>query len=248
MTSFSSKVCIGLLAVLLFAVSPSWACSFRPSTFELNLSRASTAFIGEMATNEMGLAIFNVQQPIAGVKAGDQFSVEMGQSSCDIRFSPGQVWLYLGAGAPSGSLMLVNEYGVVQQDNAGFVKEKFGYDASRAPSVQSGKVAASCAPWDGGAFTVSLDNGISANVYQPLPAQVITPISFAVGKDKGQMGNGTIYICDKERNNCAPHEGSIFLGDMDADNVSGQIEISYGEYHSVHVFRAKRDKTQAICG
>lgn len=250
MASFSSKICIGLLAVLLFAASPSLACSFRPNTFEVNLSRASIAFIGEMATNDAGLAIFDVQQPIAGVKAGDQFSVEMGQSSCDTRFTPGQVWLYLGPSVPSGSLMLVNEYGVVQEDNAAFAKEKFGYDAYTAPSVQSGKIAESCAPWDGAAFTVSLDNGMSANIYKSLPAEITTPIVFEVGKnkDKPQTTSGSIYICDKDRNNCAQHDGKVFLANRVADTISGQIEISYGEHHSVHVFRVKYAKTQAICG
>ena len=248
MALFLGKICAGVAVVLLLSASPAMACRFLPQTFEENMARAPTAFIGEMVTDDAGLAIFNVEQPIKGVKAGDQFEVEMGQTSCDIGFTPGQVWLYMGAGDPSGSRLLVNEYGVVMEDNAQFVKEKFNYDAYTAPSVQGGKIAASCAPWDGAAFTVSLNNGMSANVYQPLPTQVETRIVFPVRRNKDQKDTGTIYICDKDRNNCTPHEGKVFLSNMTADEVSGQIQVTYGEHYSTQVFRVKRDKTGAICG
>ena len=241
-----SKFLIAL--VFLVTASRAEACRYQQTDINMILKDTKLAFIGVMKTDEMGLAIFNVEKAIEGIEERAEFSIEMGKSSCHIRFHPGQVWLYLGETHPAGSLMLMDEYGRILEDNAKFAKEKFGYDVAQSPSVVTGDMRNTCAPWDGAAFRVALDNGVSVTIYDTFREFESGRALYQIGKDKESMGGGAINICDAKNQNCKQYTGRLMFGTATPDTASGQIEIEDGEHKMTHIFRIKRSTEQQICG
>lgn len=230
------------------------ACRFEARPFEENEKQAATIFIGTVRTVENGLATFHVEKGIRNIGDGEEFSTEIGGSSCDLRVRPGQRWLYLGASAPAGSLMLQTEYGQANAANAALVEKKYGAAALAGGDTIGGTVEASCAPWDGAAFNITLQNGVSAMVYAHLPDGLPAPATFP---SDGEMkaGHGSIMHCprpDPDKPNNLPCRsmvpGTIALGGVTADEVTGYIETTEGEHHSRSVFRVKRVRNTAFCG
>lgn len=233
----------------LFVSAQADACRYKHEDIDTLLKDAKLAFIGVMKTNEMGLAIFNVEKAIRGIEELAEFSTEMGKSSCHIRFEAGQVWLYLGEMLPAGSLLLMDEYGRILEDNAKFAKEKFGYDVAQSPSVVKGKMQNSCAPWDGAAFFVELDNGVNAMVYDTFKEFETGTAVYQINEGVDHAAGGAITVCDRaSKKNCRQHTGRLIFGSATPDAASRQIEIDDGEHKVTHIFRVERSTDQAICG
>lgn len=240
-----------LLLIGLFAILPqqAFACSFTPFDFSEQLARTQTAFIGPVVTDEMGLLTLRAEKGIKGIDDGVTVDVAMGKSSCHLRMAPGQVWLFMGDTLPSGSRMLMDEYGRINAKNAQLVKEKFGYDVSTSPTVRGGLIEEICSPVDGAAFRLTLDNGTIAYVYAPLEDIETDLRVHAVDHADHKRGGGVILnACDAKKRHCKEHSGQVSLGFVKGQEVSGQVVIFDGEHKSTHVFRVRRSAEKAVCG
>ncbi|MEZ0260771.1 MAG: hypothetical protein ACAH80_07160 [Alphaproteobacteria bacterium] len=115
-----------LLFLSLFLLFPHHAnaCAYERMQFDVALNAAEKSFIGTVASVEGRDAKITVEKAIKGVKDGEVLDVEIGESSCAIRFQKGQQWLYLGASQPSGSILLKDEQGQELAENVALVKEK----------------------------------------------------------------------------------------------------------------------------
>lgn len=223
------------------------ACSYIEAAFDDQIESAEVAFIGSVRVDEEGLVIFDVEKPIRGVEEGSKFSVEEMRTSCGIDFSPGQVWLYLGAHQISGSRLLVDEFGRILEAYAAQAFDKFAFDAKTSRAIAGGTLKDSCAPWDGAAFELSLDNGVRVTVYQTLEDLSAGVRSFDIGGGE-RMGGGVIHVCEDGNENCEQFRGRLYFGRVNADEASGQVEIHEGEHKRTHVFRVKKLPSKAFCG
>jgi hypothetical protein len=224
------------------------ACRYQSQPIEANLARAQQAFIGTVRTVENGLTILTVEQAIRGVKEGDTVEAEYGGSSCDIRFTAGQRWFYLGSGHPSGSLLLQDENGNEIPENIEAVTTAMGAPvAGRGGMVIGGTLERSCAPWDGAAYMITLDNGITAHVYDSIAQRDNTSTAVYQADGKPERGHGQILDCANNKA-CQPLTGTITMGAVDFEAARGRIDIKDGEHNIRHVFKVKRVHKQVFCG
>lgn len=240
-----------LIAAFMALAAPAYACKVMARPFEVSLKEAEIAFVGTVRTVENRLAIIRAEKAVKGIEDGQEIDVEIGEGSCAIRFQPGQRWFYLGAGVPSGSLLLRDEYGREIPENMELAHKTAG-DIGDG-NIVSGTVSNACAPYGGPAFSVALDNGISASVNAPLPGNAGGEIaSFPVGGETNR-GRGSILRCpvlpegEVEDLPCQSMAGTVFIGSIDENTVSGQIETEEGEHHSRYVFKAVREKSAILC-
>lgn len=250
-----------VLAIGLSAITfrQAQACSYEARPLPVNIKAAKIAFVGSVRTVENGLATFSIEKGIAGVKAGETYDVDMlrDKSSCSERFAAGQRWLFLGKDMPSGSLLLQDEEGRIMTDNLAAVRKEVGDISDDGAEVQHGTIAASCAPWDGAAFAITLDNGVSASVYvdlSELDHKDKNSVASYSANDKSERGDASITLCPAPRKGkaenlpCQLQRGTISIGNVTGEEVTGNIETKDGEYHSLHVFHVKRLKKRALCG
>lgn len=236
------------------------ACQYVARSLDEAVKAADTAFLGSITTLENGLAIFSVEKGVKNAKDGEAVELETrdrSKGSCAINFQPGQRWLFLGPDAPSGSLLLQDDLGRSQKENIDLVKQKFGDIPADGSLVLGGAIRETCAPLDGAAFSIQLDNGVSASVYASLAALDAKAKNAVVAyqaSDKQEQGAASIILCPKpgaektENPPCRSMQGTVSIGFVTPDDVTGQIKATEGEYHSLHVFHVKRLKDQAHCG
>lgn len=245
---FRALGCLAVLGVLAASAGPAEACRYQAQPLEANLARAQQAFIGTVRTVENGLAILTVEQVIRGVKQGDTVEAVNGGSSCDIRFAAGQRWLYLGSGHPSGSLLLQDENGIEIKETIEAVTTALGTPAAaRGGMVVGGTLERSCAPWDGAAYMITLDNGITAHVYDSITERDNTATAVFQSDGKSERGHGQILDCANNKA-CQPLSGTITMGAVDSETARGRIDINNGEHSTRHVFKVKRVYKQVFCG
>jgi hypothetical protein len=246
-----------LVGCLLAFSGQAGACRYEARPLEESLAAAKTAFVGTVRTVENRLAVIVAEKAVRGIEPGQTIDVDIGRESCDIRFEPGQRWLFLGPGQPSGSLLLQDEYGRVVEENLKAVAAKLGDDLPRdGAEVLRGTLERSCAPWDGAAFTILLDNRLSASVYaSPLTLDKQgTQIASYPADGKSERDHASIVQCPRPRDGqaedlpCRSAQGTIYIGSADEKEVTGAIEVNEGEYHSRHVFRVKWIHKQVFCG
>jgi len=252
---------IGLGLVALWALLPmqARACRYEALPLKDNVAKAEKVFVGTVATVENGLVIIKVENGLKNAAAGEEVTTDLlkDQSSCTIRFQPGQRWLYLGPYQPSGSLLLQDEYGRDNAESIAAVEKQFGAEAFKGGARVAGTAADSCAPWDGAAFAVQLGD-MSATAYVSRRT-----ISDALAKGgvvsypadgKGESGHANIVQCPasdpaKPSNlPCQSRRGVISISNINADSVTGNIDLSDGEHHSLIVFKAKLIENREICG
>lgn len=241
--------------MLAAGVSPALGCRYEARPLAESVAAAQDGFIGTVDTVENGLAILHVQKSLRD-KPGDTLEVEISQESCAIRFAPGQRWLYLGPDHPSGSLLLRDENGVEITANIAAAEKATGAALPADDRISAGTMERSCAPWDGTAYMVTLENGISATVYSALanaPKENAPPVTFQAD-GKAARDHGRIVTCPQTDDGkptdipCAAQTGTITFGLVTQDSAAGRIDIEYGEHHSRHVFRVKRVSKQVFCG
>ncbi|TAL27296.1 MAG: hypothetical protein EPN97_17605 [Alphaproteobacteria bacterium] len=249
-----------VIALLAAGARGAAACQYAAQSLDEALKAADTAFLGSITTVENGLAIFSVEKGVKNAKEGATVDVEVqarSKGSCGIDFQPGQRWLFLGPDLPSGSLLLQDEEGRAVAANVELVKQKIGDIPADGSQVLSGTIRDSCAPWDGAAFTIQLDNGVSASVYASLSALDAKDKNSVVAyqaNGKQEQGSASIIQCPKTRGDkpedlpCKSSQGTVGIGFVTPDEVTGQIKTTEGEYHSLYVFHVKRLKDQALCG
>lgn len=224
------------------------ACRYRPRPLEESLKAAQQAFIGTVRTVENGQATLVVEQAVRGASEGQEVVAAYEGSSCDIRFAAGQRWLYLGSVHPSGSLLLQDENGNEMQDNVKSVTAALGAaPAARGGMVIGGTVERSCAPWDGAAFMITLDNGITVHVYDSMTERDNTSTAVFQADGKSERGHGQILDCANNKA-CQPLTGTITMGATDSATARGRIDIREGEHSIRHVFKVKRVHKQVFCG
>jgi hypothetical protein len=242
MPSFMRVLAILLLTASMLIVSQSdaQACRYVQRPLAENIKTSDTVFLGTVETVENGQVFFKVQAGIRNIETGASFDVVMEQNSCGIIFRPGQRWLYAGHMQMDGSLLLEDEYGH-RQDATGLA-------AAAKTHAIGGTVTASCAPWDGAAFRLMLDNKMGATVYTQLPAELEAGVLTFQLDNKLQAGSGMGLICDADGGNCKQQDGTVYIGAVTAGTVSGQLSFTDGEHTRIYVFRVKRDATQAMCG
>ena len=250
---------LSLLALGLLLSAEAKACRYEAIPLHDSAARAAKVFVGTVDTVENGLVIIKVENGIKNAAAGEEVTADLLQdtSSCAIRFQPGQRWLYLGPHHESGSLMLQDEYGRDVIPSVEAAKKEFGPDALKGGERLEGTAADTCAPWDGAAFGVQL-GGLNATVYVSRRAVIEALSKSGVASypadGKGQAGHGNIVQCPAsdparaENLPCQARQGTISISHIDADGVSGNIDINDGEHHSLIVFKAKLVNNPAICG
>ena len=246
-----------LLALCLAFSQGAAACAYERMQFEVALKSSEKAFIGTVETVENRLAILKVEKAVKGVKEGETLDVEIGESSCAIRFQAGQRWLYLGASQPSGSILLRDENGNAMAENLRLVQEKLGDTPEADRDIVGGTLKRSCAPWDGTAYTITLDNGITASVYASINdlehMDRNTAATFPVD-GKSEPGHGHMLHCPKLTGDkatdipCQLREGTITIGPVDSLTAAGRLDIKDGEHSIRHVFKVKRVEKQVFCG
>lgn len=224
------------------------ACKYQQRPLAENLKEAKLAFIGTVKTVENGQATLVVDQSLRGAGEGQEVVADYEGSSCDIRFAAGQRWLYLGSVHPSGSLLLRDENGNEMQDNIKAVTASLGAaPAARGGMIVQGTLERSCAPWDGAAFTITLDNGIIAHVYDSITERESGKTAVFPSDGKSERGHGQILDCAGGKA-CQPLNGTITMGAVDQDSARGRIDIQDGEHNTRHVFKVKRVHKQVFCG
>ncbi|MDE1153714.1 MAG: hypothetical protein PW788_14360 [Micavibrio sp.] len=243
-----------LLAALLLLAAPAQACRFIPQDPAVLAAAAKVAFIGTIRTDEVGLIFFHVEKGIKGVKDGDEFTVEMGKSSCDIRFEVGQRWLYQGQMQMSGSRMLRDEYGRDMVDNMAYAAKTYGADALKGGERVDATLEPTCAPWDGAAFSLKLAGGTIATVYDSLTKleeKPATAVAVYPLDGKPEHGKGTLYsgMCrDRGEIECRAQTGMLSIGSFDSAGGTGMLDIQEGEHSSRIVFKFTRVNRKVICG
>lgn len=119
--------------------------------------------------------------------------------------------------------------------------------AARGGMIVGGTMERSCAPWDGAAFTITLDNGITAHVYDSIVERDNTSTAVFQSDGKSEHGHGQILDCANNKA-CQPLTGTITIGAADSETARGRIDIKDGEHNIRHVFRVKRVYKQVFCG
>lgn len=224
------------------------ACRYQPRPLAESLKQAKEAFIGTVRTVENGQATLVVEQVVRGVVEGQEVVADYEGSSCDIRFTAGQRWLYLGSVHPSGSLLLQDENGNELQDNMKAVTAALQVaPAARGGMVIGGTLERSCAPWDGAAYMITLDNGIRVHVYDSITERDNMGTAVFPADGKSERGHGQILDC-ADNKACQPLTGTITMGAVDSETARGRIDIKNGEHSIRHVFKVKRVQKQVFCG
>lgn len=238
------------LSLFLLLPSAAHACAYERVQFDVALNAAEKAFIGTVASVEGRLAKITVEKPVRGVEAGETLEVEIGESSCAIRFQKGQQWLYLGATQPSGSIQLKDEQGREIADNIKLVNEKL---VMQDREIISGTIERSCAPWDGEAQMITLDNGVTASFYDsiaPLEKKDRKDAAVFPADGKQERGHGQIVRCPMLNGKptdqpCNAVKGTITIGPVDSFRVRGNVETEDGLKIP---FDVKRVEKQVFCG
>ena len=224
------------------------ACKYQQRPLEEKLKEAQQAFIGTVRTVENGQATLVVEQTLRGVTEGQEVVAPYEGSSCDIRFTAGQRWLYLGSVHPSGSLLLQDENGNELQDNIKYVTAAMGAaPAARGGMVIGGTLERSCAPWDGAAYMITLENGITVHVYDSITERASMDTAVFPADGKSERGHGQILDCANGKA-CQPLTGTITMGAVDSSSARGRVDIKDGEHNTRHVFKVKRVHKQVFCG
>jgi len=102
--------CHLLLAMVMVADAHACRFAMNPASYMERLEEAPLVFVGNVTRLDGGATVFAVEQTIKGAP-GPTFSLPLGSGSCDIRFQPGQRWLYAGGLQTDPSVLLQDEYG-----------------------------------------------------------------------------------------------------------------------------------------
>ena len=117
----------------------------------------------------------------------------------------------------------------------------------------------SCAPDDGGAVTMELDNHLRISVFK-LPLVADGAYRTAAQVFEGEETSMQVEICDAEMKNCKPVEGVLTTYKADGDAIEAAIEYfdgteTQGDAESIQghmaYFTVHRDKdrpTEPLCG
>lgn len=249
-----NKRAVVLLACLLFLVMVrnAHACAYERMQPEVALKAAEKAFIGTVVEVQENRTLLKVTRALKNVSEGDIVEAPYEGSSCDIRFTKGQRWYYLGSTHPTGSWMLTDEKGNAVGENEKNVNALL---AKAFPPQDrhalGGTIERSCAPWDGEAHMITLENGVFGHIYAPMPQMKDKEEVSFPADGKQERGHGNIVVCPKlkegETSNipCKAAMGTIYIGAMDDKEVSGRIEIEGGE---THLFKVKVIHKQVFCG
>jgi len=98
--------------VLYFCLASSaYACKYNSEIdkipFSERLSKSEIAFIGTVTSIEKdGSVKFKIEHLLQGAANGDEFTIKIGKSSCDINFGVGERWIYGGETLADPSMML----------------------------------------------------------------------------------------------------------------------------------------------
>lgn len=245
--------CFMCLMVVLTAPEAQ-ACRYKSQPLKDSLAAAPTAFVGTVEVVENGLAIFRVQHALKGVEQGSTFEVDtMDGDSCTMQFLPGQRWLYLGKSGADGSRVLEDQYARLLPQNIDMAEEATGLSNLSDSHAVRGRAQEWCAPWDGAAFRISLNNGWVAIVYDRL-------LSKHTGDDTALRSytldaalkpqSGQILTCDEKGEGCKAHPlGEVHISGVTETEVTGQMVVRFGEHRSTYPFRLERLAHKGIpCG
>lgn len=100
------KLCLLTLSLASFS---SYACNVKKTneTTEESMKKASVAFVGTVEKVTAKEVVFMVHLDMKGDKQSFTLYKDS-SSSCDIKFTEGQAWLYLGNKVYDGSVLLAS--------------------------------------------------------------------------------------------------------------------------------------------
>jgi hypothetical protein len=226
------------------------ACTYKHPGFDRQLKAAKNAFIGTVMADPEGKPFFRIDKAIKGaeVEQATQFLLnKKSRGRCAADFKPGQIWLYMGNMKTDGTRLLADENGKGYDANILLAREKFGFETPVKDGLSyEGSVENSCAPWDGRAFHLELDNGLSAEVYQPLDS--VRMATFLLGENRSGAGGGTISICGPAKQDCQSFDGRISVTYVDENQVRGQVVVDSADLKKAYPFTLQRKNNEAVCG
>lgn len=130
--------------------------------------------------------------------------------------------------------------------------------AANLDQVETGTLRKSCAPWDGSAFDITLEeSGYLISVYSGIDAIEKSggAASFhAKANDKVQHGGAVIIVCDETGKDCKQKTGEVNITTIINDEVTGSVVIpSMGwgrgtNNTKTHMFQVKFIRDSVLCG
>lgn len=117
-----------------------------------------------------------------------------------------------------------------------------------APAVaETGTASGACAPWNGSAVSILLDNNVQASVFVDLSAvRALQEPAAYVADDEPSDGKAEIADCSSGP--CEPKHGTVTLNPPSGDTLSGVIEWHEGDMTTRQDFQATIVEKQTGCG
>lgn len=112
----------------------------------------------------------------------------------------------------------------------------------------NGTMENSCSPVDGLAYTILLDNGITAWIYGNVTIGTYN-VSLTPNED-GSLGDGAIILCPTWQTGeaigtwCTDKSGKIIIDSLDDKNASGRVKID----GTTTQFNVERIQKEMLCG
>lgn len=114
--------------------------------------------------------------------------------------------------------------------------------------VLKGKLLDSCAPWDGPAFDIRLDGGLTLHVYDSFSPDTAGK-AFTAYDSADQKESASIARCGGSYNGCMTYQGTIEIQEIQNDTVTGAVEMIRDGGPIRQNFKVTYDRTfHPVCG
>jgi hypothetical protein len=116
-------------------------------------------------------------------------------------------------------------------------------------SVFQGSLNNTCAPWDGAAYAIKLNNGITASVWEAMPSETnwVSKTYVADDVNSSHAGGAALVKCGADGKDCQRLNGIITLEKYDGIDASGMIEVQKPS-PARYQFRVRVQRVQMFCG
>lgn len=256
---FSSLFLTAAAVALVLCTAPGTAsaCKFVPDQRPLavQLEDVKLAFVGTVTSVEDGIVEFSIEKALVG-QSGKKHRFKQDKSSCAIRFTAGERWLFAGEMQRSPSRLLQDSYG---RDTEGLEDAQsllVTAGVERSPILKGGTVTPSCAPWDGPAFTFEGPHGrfpgwsvgrVRGTVFAPIEKENGGMQVFRTKEDGTPEFAANSAGIEVERNGGWERvPGTVTAAwELDGDLV---LRVDTTPYFGVIAFRPVILKGRALCG
>jgi hypothetical protein len=228
------------LFTLMLVISPAsgHACSRDLSAIDQTIS-----FEGIVVSADNDWAYIEVKKATSGSNVGEHFvAKQKSQTTCNPNMEKGMTLSFSGNTTTSYKNMPIIE-GIIHPLATSHAE-------NNVQDIVPGTLIDRCAPWDGAAFSIHLENNINVSIYEDfkkIEKQKGTSHFKTTGPGEMKQGATSIFSCDQTGQNCTRINGIVSITRVNGDSVSGLIEIP--ETNARHMFQVQYDRAQqALCG